>query len=80
MRLMSGWLGLPAVTGLTLIFAVLRKELALQLLVTLAVVQFGWQVAFAGDIILASTPSRNDGSRKSSTVATSLWRALIPSM
>ncbi len=38
---MEGWLGLPAVAGLTLIFAVLRKELALQLLVTLAVVRYG---------------------------------------
>lgn len=37
----EGWLGLPAVAGLTLIFAVLRKELALQLLVALAVVQYG---------------------------------------
>jgi ferrous iron transport protein B len=36
-----GWLGLPAVAGLTLIFAVLRKELALQLLVTLAIVAYG---------------------------------------
>ncbi len=32
----EGWLGLPSVAGLTLIFAVLRKELALQLLVALA--------------------------------------------
>ncbi len=39
----EGWLGLPAVAGLTLIFAVLRKELALQLLVALAIVQFGRQ-------------------------------------
>ncbi|MDR7420109.1 MAG: ferrous iron transport protein B [Armatimonadota bacterium] len=37
----EGWLGLPAVAGLTLIFAVLRKELALQLLVALAVVRYG---------------------------------------
>jgi ferrous iron transport protein B len=37
----EGWLGLPAVAGLTLIFAVLRKELAIQLLVTLAVVIYG---------------------------------------
>jgi ferrous iron transport protein B len=35
------WLGLPAVAGLTLIFAVLRKELALQLLVVFAVAQYG---------------------------------------
>jgi len=38
---MEGWLGLPAVAGLTLIFAVLRKELALQLLLTLAIVRYG---------------------------------------
>jgi ferrous iron transport protein B len=38
---MEGLLGLPAVAGLTLIFAVLRKELALQMLVTLAIVQYG---------------------------------------
>jgi ferrous iron transport protein B len=37
----QGWLGLPAVAGLTLIFAVLRKELALQLLVALAITQYG---------------------------------------
>ncbi len=37
----SWWLGLPAVTGLTLLFGILRKELALQLLVTLAMVQYG---------------------------------------
>jgi len=39
--IVEGWLGLPAVAGLTLIFAILRKELALQLLVTLAVVMYG---------------------------------------
>jgi ferrous iron transport protein B len=39
--IIEGWLGLPAVAGLTLIFAVLRKELALQLLVALAVVRYG---------------------------------------
>jgi ferrous iron transport protein B len=37
----EGWLGLPAVAGLALVFAVLRKELALQLIVALAIVQFG---------------------------------------
>ena len=41
--IMEGWLGLPAVAGLTLIVAVLRKELALQLLVTLAIAQYGLQ-------------------------------------
>jgi ferrous iron transport protein B len=39
--IMEGWLGLPAVAGLTLIFAILRKELALQLLLTLALVRYG---------------------------------------
>jgi ferrous iron transport protein B len=46
--LVEGWLGLPAVAGLTLIFAVLRKELALQLLVTLAVARHG---PAAGDLL-----------------------------
>ncbi len=39
--IMEWWLGIPAVAGLTLIIAVLRKELALQLLVTLAMIQYG---------------------------------------
>ena len=39
--IVQGWLGLPAVAGLTLIFAVLRKELALQLLLAFAVVTYG---------------------------------------
>jgi len=43
--IMEGWLGLPAVAGLTLIVAILRKELALQLLVTLAMVQYGPQAS-----------------------------------
>ena len=42
---MEGWLGIPAVAGLTLIVAILRKELALQLLVTLAMVQYGPQAS-----------------------------------
>ena len=37
----EGWMGLPAVAGLTLIMGILRKELALQLLVTLAIVEYG---------------------------------------
>lgn len=51
----SLWLGLPAVAGLALLFAVLRKELALQLLVALAAVQYG-----AGAASLASfmTPAQ----------------------
>lgn len=40
-RGIRSWLGLPAVAGLTLVFAVLRKELALQLLVALAAMQYG---------------------------------------
>ncbi|MBA4371201.1 MAG: ferrous iron transport protein B, partial [Coriobacteriaceae bacterium] len=36
-----GWLGLPSVAGLTLLLGLLRKELAIQLLVTLAVVAIG---------------------------------------
>ncbi|MFA5867908.1 MAG: ferrous iron transport protein B [Actinomycetota bacterium] len=35
------WLGLPLITGIALIFAVLRKELALQFLITFAVAQYG---------------------------------------
>ncbi len=34
--IVEGWLGLPPAAGLTLVFAVLRKELALQLLTTMA--------------------------------------------
>ena len=37
----SGLLGLPAVAGVTLILGVLRKELTLELLVALAIVQYG---------------------------------------
>ncbi|NJD78001.1 MAG: ferrous iron transport protein B [Candidatus Methanoperedens sp.] len=51
----EGWLGLPAVAGLTLIFAVLRKELALQLLVTLAVVMYG---GGADNLLLFMTPAQ----------------------
>ena len=39
--IVEGWLGLPAVAGLTLVFAILRKELALQLLIAFAVVVYG---------------------------------------
>jgi len=38
------WLGLPQVAGLTLVFAVLRKELALQFLVTLAMAHQGHSI------------------------------------
>lgn len=52
---MEGWLGLPAVAGLTLIFAVLRKELALQLLVTLAIVRYG---PHAGNLLSFMAPGQ----------------------
>jgi ferrous iron transport protein B len=39
------WLGLPAVAGIALIFAVLRKELALQLLIVFAVAVYGSQAS-----------------------------------
>lgn len=39
--IVEGWLGLPPVAGLALVFAVLRKELALQLLAALAIMQYG---------------------------------------
>jgi ferrous iron transport protein B len=45
------WLGLPAVAGLTLIFAVLRKELALQLLVVFAVAAYGVQAHALSDFM-----------------------------
>jgi ferrous iron transport protein B len=40
----EGWLLLPMVAGLTLVFAILRKELALQLLLVFAAVQAGGAV------------------------------------
>lgn len=43
--LIIGWLGLPLITGVALIFAVLRKELALQFLVTFAIAQYGAKAA-----------------------------------
>jgi len=51
----ENWLGLPAVAGLTLIFAVLRKELALTLLVTLAVVIYG---GGANNLLRFMTPTQ----------------------
>lgn len=49
-----GWLGLPAIAGLTLVLGTLRKELALQLLVTMAVVTLG---AGASDLSSFMTPT-----------------------
>jgi len=39
--IIENWLGLPAVAGICLLFGILRKELALQLLVTLGIVKYG---------------------------------------
>ncbi|MDP2181079.1 MAG: ferrous iron transport protein B [Actinomycetota bacterium] len=36
-----GWLGLPSIAGVTLLFGLIRKEFALQLLVTVALVSVG---------------------------------------
>jgi ferrous iron transport protein B len=47
----KSWLGLPSVAGLALVFAFLRKELALQLLVALAVIQLGSGAASLGGIM-----------------------------
>ena len=41
-------LGLPAIAGIAIIFAFLRKELAVQLLVALAIVQYGASGATLG--------------------------------
>lgn len=49
--IVEGWLLLPAVAGLTLIFAVLRKELALQLLLVFAAVSAGGAVAGIGSFM-----------------------------
>ncbi|MCP8307921.1 MAG: ferrous iron transport protein B [archaeon] len=42
--IITGFLGLPMVAGLALILGVLRKELALELLVALAIVQYGFSI------------------------------------
>lgn len=42
--IITGLLGLPTVAGLALILGVLRKELALELLVALAIVQYGFSI------------------------------------
>jgi ferrous iron transport protein B len=48
-----GWLGLPSVAGLALVFAFLRKELALQLLATFAIVELGRGAASIGSFMSA---------------------------
>ncbi|MDD5593937.1 MAG: ferrous iron transport protein B [Candidatus Margulisbacteria bacterium] len=39
--IIESWLGLPAVAGICLLFGILRKELALELLLALAIVKYG---------------------------------------
>jgi ferrous iron transport protein B len=62
----EGWLGLPAVAGLTLVFAVLRKELALQLLVTLATVRHGAEASAVGSFM-------SDGQIFTYALVNTLW-------
>jgi ferrous iron transport protein B len=47
----TGWLGLPPIVGIAIVFAFLRKELALQLLVALAVIEYGAVGANLGSIL-----------------------------
>ena len=47
----EGWLGLPSVAGLALVFAFLRKELALQLLLVLAAATTVAGVSSLGDLM-----------------------------
>jgi len=57
----EGWLGLPAIAGLTLLLGFLRKELSLQLLVALAVAAAGFagaeltELMSATDIVVFAT-------------------------
>jgi len=50
----EGWLGLPAIAGLTLLLGFLRKELSLQLLVALAVATAGFAGAELTDLMSAT--------------------------
>ena len=52
--IVEGWLLLPMVAGLTLVFAVLRKELALQLLLVFAAVEAGGAVASISSFMTTS--------------------------
>jgi ferrous iron transport protein B len=51
----EGWLGLPPIAGVAIAFGFLRKELALQLLVALAVVEYGLA---AGDLGTFMSPGQ----------------------
>ncbi|MBN2247260.1 MAG: ferrous iron transport protein B [Coriobacteriia bacterium] len=50
----EGWLGLPAIAGLTLLLGFLRKELSLQLLVALAVATAGFAGAELTELMSAT--------------------------
>ncbi len=52
--LVTGWLGLPAIAGLTLVMGMVRKELSLQLLIALAVATVGTNAA---DVRTFMTPT-----------------------
>jgi ferrous iron transport protein B len=52
--IVEGWLLLPMVAGLTLVFAVLRKELALQLLLVFAAVEAGGAVVSISSFMTTS--------------------------
>jgi ferrous iron transport protein B len=47
----TGWLGLPPIVGVAIVFAFLRKELALQLLLALAVIEYGASASNLGSIL-----------------------------
>lgn len=51
----QGWLGLPAIAGVAIAFGFLRKELALQLLVALAIVEYRLG---AGDLAVFMSPGQ----------------------
>jgi len=51
--IVQGFLGLPAVAGICLILGILRKELTLELLVALAIVQYG---STASNLLIFMTP------------------------
>ncbi|MHB1016836.1 MAG: ferrous iron transport protein B [Coriobacteriia bacterium] len=52
--IVEGWLGLPAIAGLTLLLGFLRKELSLQLLVALAVATAGFAGAELTELMSAT--------------------------
>jgi ferrous iron transport protein B len=47
------WLGLPGVAGIVLVMAILRKEMALQLLVTVAIAAYGGGIRDISDFMTA---------------------------